>query len=294
MKILLIATLATTLVSCQLSRKAATTNRQIASTSVFKNVITDLKSQLNLTEDQIQQKVISHLMDETSQTKNFKLAGINKDQADAITSLDGGEAYMLKVRKYVMENMDSIFPNADKQTLSQIYNTQVLKGEAGLNPYAAATGRIRNQSRSIEPTFRLEQKGRKLLSEIEKVQDTQTKNDLKELYNTLKNRSDIDQPEVLANGIEIIESATKISQTTNLRGVGVGCKEFIKDAPLEILESKANVDIYRAELVSSRAPSSIDELDEVTEQALKDVMKLSDEQAKNYLNNLKSSPCKVY
>ncbi len=294
MRILLIATLTTTLVSCQLSRKISTPNRNIASTSAFKSVITDLKSQLNMSEDQIHQKVLNHLMEETSQTKNFKLAGINKDQAESITSLENGQSFMPKVRKYVLENMDNIFPSADKQTLSQIYNTHVLKGEAGLNPYAAATGRVRNQAQSLSPTFKLQQKGRKLLSEIETIQNTQTKTELKELYNTLKSRSDIDQPEVLANGIEIIESATKISKKTNLKGLGLGCKDFIKDAPIEILESKANVDIYRAELVNNRVPSSIDELDEVTKQALKDVLRLSDVQAQNYLKNLKNAPCKVY
>ena len=66
------------------------------------------------------------------------------------------------------------------------------------------------------------------------------------------------------------------------------------DAVIEILESKANVDIYRAELVNNRVPSSIDELDEVTKQALKDVLRLSDVQAQNYLKNLKNAPCKVY
>ncbi len=94
MRILLIATLTTTLVSCQLSRKISTPNRNIASTSAFKSVITDLKSQLNMSEDQIHQKVLNHLMEETSQTKNFKLAGINKDQAESITSLENGQSFM--------------------------------------------------------------------------------------------------------------------------------------------------------------------------------------------------------
>ncbi len=119
-------------------------------------------------------------------------------------------------------------------------------------------------------------------------------------------------PAIHANGQEIVESAALITQKTGLKAMGEGCEQFSKTASMETLEIKANIDLYRAQLVEERAVqkagrqfASVDEipeasrltaqeLDDITVQSFRDVVGYTDDEARAALARLKKKPCKLY
>lgn len=306
------------LVSCQSHHSShMPQTRGVASGEVFSKFVRSLSQQAKMSSDDIERSILTYIKQKgTNNTHhNYQLMGITEEQAGQIKSLNDNLPFMPKVRKWAMENMDKINPRISKGTISDVYQSIVVEKKGLINPYAisADASRTARQSRrqTLSPIQSISEKDQRILDAIRKINNRSVENVYRKNLASMQSRG-AQNPAIHANGQEIVESAALITQKTGLKAMGEGCEQFSKTASMETLEIKANIDLYRAQLVEERAVqkagrqfASVDEipeasrltaqeLDDITVQSFRDVVGYTDDEARAALARLKKKPCKLY
>lgn len=302
--------------SCQTNRvahqKAA---RSIASGELISKFIKQLSVETKTSTELIEKNIIEYIGSRAGNQNhgNYVAIGITEEQAMQIKSLSDDLPFMPKVRKWAMENMNKIQPSIDLQIAKNVYESIVVAERGVVNPYviASTSGSMNARRQAISPISSLSEKQERLLKSIRELDNTSVERVYRDNLAAMQLRGK-DAPSVLANGQEIVESATLITRKTGLKAMGEGCESFTKNASLEILEAKANLDIYRAYLTEQAAynkagrsfasksdiPKQLrltqEELDEITKIAFRDVQGYTDDEASAALKRLKGKPCKIY
>jgi hypothetical protein len=307
--------------SCQTNRKNSDGNgRQVAAVAtgeVWHAFIKQFSQKSHMSEEAIEKTMIKYFQNKVTNQKhgNHVSLGISDDQVYKIKTLTDDLPYMPKVRKWGMENMDKIFPKIKRSLISDVYENVVVGSRGVTNRYNLTLTRssITNARRKRSSPFRsITEKQSLLLSDIRKIENQSIETNLRR--NLLEfNKRGKKSPSIHANGQEIVESASLISQKTGHKAMGEGCKEFTQSASKEVIEIKANVDLYRAKLIEARAYKknngrsfasvhdvpkelrlSTKEIDDATKDAFKKVLGYSDDEARSALTRLKTKPCRLY
>ena len=183
------------------------------------------------------------------------------------------------------------------------------------NPYKLSvnesSAQLTSRQQQTSPFRSITHKQDVILKDIESIKDKGIqKLHRKNLAEFQKRGSE--SPSVHANGQEIVQSATVITRKTGLKAMGDGCEEFTQNAAAETLAIKADVDLYRAQLIedlahdkAGRSFASVDdipadkrltqeELDYATQKSFQDVLGYTDDEARVALRRLKSKPCRLY
>lgn len=306
------------LVSCQSHYSShLPQTRGVASGEVFSKFVRSLSQQAKMSSDDIERSILTYIKQKgTNNTHhNYQLMGITEEQAGQIKSLNDNLPFMPKVRKWAMENMDKINPRISKGTISDVYQSIVVEKKGIINPYAISSdaSRTARQSRrqTLSPIQSISEKDQRILDAIRKINNRSVEDVYRKNLASMQSRG-AQNPAIHANGQEIVESAALITQKTGLKAMGEGCEQFSKTASMETLEIKANIDLYRAQLVEERAVqkagrqfASVDEipeasrltaqeLDDITVQSFRDVVGYTDDEARAALARLKKKPCKLY
>ncbi len=306
------------LVSCQSHYSShMPQTRGVASGEVFSKFVRSLSQQAKMSSDDIERSILTYIKQKgTNNTHhNYQLMGITEEQAGQIKSLNDNLPFMPKVRKWAMENMDKINPRISKGTISDVYQSIVVEKKGIINPYAISSdaSRTARQSRrqTLSPIQSISEKDQRILDAIRKINNRSVEDVYRKNLASMQSRG-AQNPAIHANGQEIVESAALITQKTGLKAMGEGCEQFSKTASMETLEIKANIDLYRAQLVEERAVqkagrqfASVDEipeasrltaqeLDDITVQSFRDVVGYTDDEARAALARLKKKPCKLY
>ncbi|MEE2671543.1 MAG: hypothetical protein VYA54_07525 [Bdellovibrionota bacterium] len=306
------------LVSCQSHYSShMPQTRGVASGEVFSKFVRTLSQQAKMSSDDIERSILTYIKQKgTNNTHhNYQLMGITEEQAGQIKSLNDNLPFMPKVRKWAMENMDKINPRISKGTISDVYQSIVVEKKGIINPYAISSdaSRTARQSRrqTLSPIQSISEKDQRILDAIRKINNRSVEDVYRKNLASMQSRG-AQNPAIHANGQEIVESAALITQKTGLKAMGEGCEQFSKTASMETLEIKANIDLYRAQLVEERAVqkagrqfASVDEipeasrltaqeLDDITVQSFRDVVGYTDDEARAALARLKKKPCKLY
>ena len=289
-------------------------SRTIASAEIWRQLVKSLSRQGGMTEEKVEQTILQYVKrSPKSDDLDYLPSGISNKEAQLISSMDDQHIFMPKVRKWASENLDLIFPNMDKSSLSNIYKQHIVRDRGIVNVYTAKiNSQIRARSNEMSPFQLAKEQDLRLLGQIETIQSNEVKNSLKKALREFQKKA-VDSPAARTNGHQILESAVLVYQKTGKSGIGDGCEAFIKTASDEVLASKANLDLYRAELIEQmaikrndgRAFASIDDvpihkrldetdIDNATIQAFQDTMGYNPSQARKIVNNLKNPPCKVY
>lgn len=298
--------------SCQMTPPKQ--SRAIASTEVWRQLVKSLSRQGAMTEEKVEQTILQYIKrSPKGDDLDYLPSGISNKEAQLISSMDDQHIFMAKVRKWASENLDLIFPHMDKNTLSNIYKQHIVRDRGIVNVYTArVNSQIRARSNEMSPFQQAKEKDLRILAQIETIESSEIKDSLKKALREFQKRG-VDSQAARTNGHQILESAVLIYQKTGKSGIGDGCEAFIKTASDEVLASKANLDLYRAELIEQmaikrndgRAFASVDDvplhkrldendLDNATMQAFQDTMGYNPSQARKVVNNLKNPPCKVY
>lgn len=324
-KLALLLGLSMALASCQAFRSSDSPSRkvkrEIANSRLLREFIDDIarqtqKSATKYSSEQIERKVLEYIKRKEKDMAfgNWSKMGLMDDQAKQINGLYDDLPYMNKVHKWVSENITRII-KVETKIAESAYDLIMLRSKPLLNPYKVAAGEAnqmmlsrRNASSPFASTF---QKESIVKTQVRKTKDPTIRKVYQENFSSFNKRADLN-PALEANYHEILESATMITRKSGHAGMGAGCKTFNEKASLEILEMKANVDIYRAKLIEEKAyrkagrefasiddiPSnkrlSADEIDEATEEAFESVLNYTRAEAKIAVRRLKGKPCKVY
>lgn len=310
------------LASCQTHQSVSkNSGREIANTRVLKNFIDDIaiqseRSAQRYTSEEIEQKILAYIKRKEKDMAygNWEKMGINKNQADDIKSIYDDGPHMIKVQKWVAENITKIIKISD-DIAANAYNLMMRHSQSTINPYTF--GRMQSgqmmfsRRNSTSPFKSLNEKSERVVHEVSTIKDQAIKKIYMENYMSFTKRG-ADHPAISANAHEIVESATQITKKTGHSGMGSGCKAFNEKASFEVIEMKANIDIYRAQLIEEKAYrkagrefASIDdipkqnrltqvEIDEATEEAFENVLGYTKLEAKAAVNRLKGKPCQVY
>ncbi len=291
------------IVSCQTNPSKNTSQaRFVASGEVVRTFISKFAQSAQMTDEAVEQGIIQYFKTKTEgQTHpNYVSVGISKEEAESIKSLSDARPFMHKAKKWAMENMDKIFPKANKSELAKIYDEIIVKNRGGENAYldsSAATIAKRKRRRQISPVKSISDRQEKLLDSINKLDDKSYGKNLRQILATFAKRANSD-PTLLANGQFIIESAAQITKKTGINAIGKGCKSFITRAPAEAIANKANVDLARLEIVEEMLANgkkiTQNDLDEATELAFRRALGYSDEEAARAVKTLKGKNCKLY
>lgn len=306
-------------ISCQSSPKhrfGTYEGRSVASGEVFSKFITTLASRSKTSQEALEQNILKFIKNnpEASNHGNHAMLGISKEQASQIDNLIQDKPFMGKVQKWVMENMTKIDNSLDKKMLASIYDEVLGESKVLANPYVstATTSNANQLSKEISAFSSLSNKNTRIMEAVNKIDDRAAKKLYKKTLTEHTTRGKTN-PEILANGQESVEAALKISRLTGKSGMGEGCESFSKLASSEVLEIKANIDIYRAKIIQDKAFqknggrsfASYDdipaetrltdaEIDEATVIAFKDVLGYTDDEAKAAISRLKNKPCRLY
>lgn len=291
--------------------------RTIASGQVFQRFIRQLSQQAKMSADDIERSIVNYIKTRASNNAhgNYMAIGITEKQAQKIKNLSDDLPFMPKVRKWAMENIDKINPSIRRKMAAEVYEAIVV-GKRGLtNPYTFQTA-VRTSSRRVRrevvsPIQSISEKQQRILNNIRGIKSRGIQNTYRKNLAAMQSRGS-QNPAVFANGQEIVESAARISRKTGIKAMGDGCENFSKSASAEILEIKANVDLYRAKLIEEMAhnkanrifasvddiPTSLrltaDDVDQATMKAFQDVLGYTDDEARLALKRLKGKPCKLY
>lgn len=297
------------------------TQRKIANSTILKTFIDDIARKTQgtvnkMTSSEIEKKILEYIKRKEKNTShgNWSKMGILDDQAVKINTLYDDLPYMKKIHRWVTQNITSIVP-ITPSTAKESYRAIINKSTDGFNPYAlteqelkALTISTRNSTSPFNSSHMSEVY---IKSKIRRIKDSSIRklyqNNYK-LYNSQINSN----PTASANIHSMLDSATSITKYTGRSAMGKGCKEFHKNASVEILEMKANIDLLTDKLVQIKATqkagksfSSIDdipkssrltsqEIDESRIEAFKKVLSYTDEEARIAVGRLKRSPCQVY
>lgn len=316
--------LLTVLASCQSKRSwfNLSGSRKIANTRVLKMFIDDIarqsqKTGQRYTTQEIEKKVLEYLKRKEKDMAhgNWTKVGISKLQVDDMKSLYDDVPHMNKVHKWVAENITKIIKVSDDLAAIS-YNTIVRRNTANINPYSFGKQQsnqlMLNRRTNTSPFRSVNEKGARVFKQVSEVKDNAIKKVYMENYLGFQKRAS-NSPALTSNAHEILESATQVTKYTGKAGMGSGCKSFNEKASFEVLEMKANIDIYRANLIQERAITknggrafaSVDdipsanrltakEIDEATEEAFENVLGYTKVEARAAVKRLKGKPCKVY
>lgn len=307
-----------TLISCQTNRNGEKVSREIATGElVWRTFVKQFSQKSKMSEESIEKTMIQYFQKKSNSGKdgNYISLGITDDQAQKIKSLGDDLPYMPKVRKWGMENMDKIFPTVQKGILADVYEEVVVASRGVTNRYKitiANTANRRARQKQISPIRSISEKQEQLLGDIRGINDKTLETVLRKNLHTFNKRG-MNSPTIQVNGQEIIESAILISRKTGKKAIGDGCEAFTKSASREVLEIKANVDLYRAKLIEARAynknngrsfasvkdvPEELRltqlEIDDATKEAFRKVLGYSEKDASAALKRLKGNTCKLY
>jgi hypothetical protein len=324
-KSLFLVVLSLVIASCQSFRSSdnasSRVRREIANLNLLKGFIDDIarqtqKSATSYTSKQIERKVLDYIKRKEKDMAfgNWSKMGLMDDQVKQINGLYDDLPYMNKVHKWVSENITRII-KVETSIAESAYALMMRRSKPSINPYKNAVSdaneMMMNRRNSSSPFQSTAVKENIIKSKIRQVKDRNIRKVYQENYTNISKRSDI-SPALEANYHEILESATKVTRKTGHSGMGSGCKAFNEKASLEVLEMKANIDIYRARLIEEKAYqkagrefASVDdissakrlttkEIDDATEEAFENVLNYTREEARIAVRRLKNKPCKVY
>lgn len=305
----------------QIALKNIPMHRSVASSQTFIRFLQKISKRAKIPQTALEESILKYIKDPVVRGghRNHIVLGITDDQARRISSLSDDLPYMDKVRKWVTENITLINRNISRDIAEEVFETIIVQSRGIKNPYRLVGSHIESDARSMirarqiqsSPVSVLSNKNQRLLNDLEDIVDSSTKKIYQKNLDQFQARSKTD-PIALANGQEIVESAVLITRKTGHRAMGEGCEEFSKIASLDILEAKANVDIYRSRLVEDMAHAKAgrtfasvddipaaarltqDELDSATRKAFQDVLGYTDDEAHLALSRLKKKPCKLY
>src|SRR5690606_2049827 len=174
---------------------------------------------------------------------NWNELGITEDQAKAIRSLDDELPYMPKVRKWITENATK-YLRVEVKVAEAAFDAMKSGMRAFDNPY-----RLSHSISDQVSTARNRFKPQSLLTKQERIMVKL--NDLPPSMQTrIKNNMSVymqragQNPSLIHNGEEIIESGVTITRKTGKPGMGEGCKAFSESASPDVLAEKANVDVF--------------------------------------------------
>ena len=304
----------TTLISCQSAQKHG--SRSLASqghAKLFSTFIREFKTEAKIVDD-VEGKLLAFLKSTNDSAAHADDIGISQTELEKITSLDGDEPYMIQVRAWLTRNMDKVFPS-NKAAIKKVYKEVVLKERDLPNVYelsSSANRNIRSHSRKKNPGVQVDNRQKAIMSEIDSLKSAEQKKLLEN--NLAAGISRADESKRFATlGKDISESGLTIYKKTGLSGIGKGCEEFMKSAPVEAIHNKALIDLSRAQEIEALAyqknggkafrsfdevPAdkrvTQDEIDEITTRAIASVLKKSDDQAASTFKELKSSPCHFF
>lgn len=318
MKLVLGAILFFTFLGCQSNQSLKKEfKRNPASSSAWKTFIRNVAQAGKMTDEAVEKHFIEFIKRQNKDSlDNAAQMGLTAEQAQSIKTLSDDLNFLPKVRKWGLENMDVVFPNLQKSVFADAYKA-ASAGNPGMKNRYLMTSSIKGKRvpRGGASPFQSanQRKHRALLENIEGVNGQKTRDMLIENLEAVTNNSKR-SPAAVANVHEIIESAAMVSKRTGVSGMGDGCEQFIKNASDEVLEIKANVDLYRAQLIEERAferagrsfanvdkdkiPSNLrlqqEDLDQATIDSFKKVLGYSDEEARAAVARLQKKPCRLY
>jgi len=265
---------------------------------------------------QIEKKVLAYIKKKESSAAygNWQKMGILDDQAKNIDNLYDDLPYMNKVHKWVTQNITDILP-INPSMAESAYKAIVQRSGSGFNPYKLTQKQLQQlttaRASSTSPFESSHIREVFVKGEMRTIASAETRALYQQNYKLYKAR--VKNDPVLATNIhETIESAMNITKRTGHKGMGKGCKTFQEKASVEVLEMKANLDIYRAKIIEEKAFAkaggpfdNIDdvasakrlttqEVDDATEEAFRKVLNYTDDEARLAVQRLKKAPCQVY
>ncbi len=317
-KFIFVLMLSTLVFSCQTNRNTYKEHgRVLASGQIFSKFLKQLSTETKTTTEALEKNIIEYIQARSVNNNhpNYMAVGLTEDQAMQIKSLKDDLPFMPKVRKWAMENINKVNPSIERQVAENVYQSIVV-GERGLyNPYRVIgdgnLGSIRARQQKISPLKSLSEKQERLLKQIKQLDNRKVESVYRKNLAIMQERGK-SSPGAFANGQEIVESAALITKKTGIKAMGEGCEAFTKNASLEVLEVKANVDLYRAQLIeemahnkAGRTFASVDDIpssqrlkpedvDNATVKAFQDVLGYTDDEARAALRRLKGKPCRIY
>jgi len=287
-------------------------SRNIASTEVWRGFVSKFAQSAKMSEAEVQSQIIKFFTTKSTNSthSNYASIGLSEHQANRLKSLETTEAsapYMPKVHRWVMENIDKIFPGKVSQNrLAKIYQEVIPSKTYLSNPYLVKSSSRRAQHSKPGQFKSIDDKQRQLLEEIQllakkNIQGSYSANEITILYRnnlSILMKKGERSPAIAANGQIIVESATYITGRYGLNAMGNGCKSFFQNASPKLIEIKANIDLARADILDQMARSkgkvTKSDLDEATELAFQRTLGYTDDEAKQAVKRLKSKPCQIY
>lgn len=308
--------LSTITLSCQSHKpEYRYSGRRIASTPILRTFLREVSQSAKLKSTrELEEQVLRYIKSQSKDSNygNWVQMGISDSQAKKITSLYDDLPHMHKVRKWVTENITKIV-KVEQRFAREAYEL-INKGNLVYkNPYAAkeVTSRIGSNRTSISPFKSIDDKKARVLDNIQNVGNPNASREYRGLLLDFQKRS-ASEPAIFSNGLEMVESAADITRKTGVKAYGPGCRSFNEKASFEVIEIKANVDAYRANLIAKAAEDKAGksfkkftdipeanrltsaEIDEATVKSFEDVLGYSNVEAKAAVRRLKRKPCQVY
>lgn len=317
MKLLFTLTvLSLVIMSCQSHKPEYRYNgRRIASTPILKTFLREVSQRAKIKSTQeLEEQVLNYIKRQSKDSSygNWVQMGISDSQAKKITSLYDDLPHMHKVRKWVTENITKIV-KVEKRFAREAYELINQGHLVYKNPYSASsvTSKIASKRGTISPFKSINDKKSRVLENIQSVGNSKASREYRGLLLDFQRRSRT-EPAIFSNGLEMIESGAAITRKTGLRAYGPGCRSFNEKASFEVIEIKANVDAYRANLIAQKAEEkagkafksfsdiptqsrlTASDIDEATIKSFEDVLGYTNVEAKAAVRRLKRKPCQVY
>lgn len=218
---------------------------------------------------------------------------------------------MPKVRKWITENATK-FVRVEVKVAEAAYDAMKSGLKVVENPYRVSKSvseQLSNARNRFKPQSLMSQQERIMvkINDLPSSMQTRIKNNMS-VYMKRAGQN----PSLIHNGEEIVESGVTISRKTGQPGMGEGCKAFSESASPEVLAEKANVDVFRAQQIEELAYAkhgkafgkfdeipvknrlTASEIDDATEEAFKRVKGFTEEEAEIAVRRLKRQPCQVY
>lgn len=315
-KLIVVGLISLGAISCQSFHSApkVEVTRSLASTPAFRVFLQELAQKSGrYTTTSIEEAAISYIRrtDPGKKYGNWNELGISEEQARAIKSLDDELPYMPKVRKWITENVTK-FARVEVKVAEAAYDAMKAGMRTADNPYRLSTSanqQLTGARNRFKPQSLLSKQERIMVkvNDLSPAMQTRIKNNM-----TVYMKRAGQNPSLIHNGEEIIESGVTITRKTGQPGMGQGCKAFSESASVEVLAEKANVDVFRAQQVeelayikNGKAFGKFDEIpaakrltaqevDEATEQAFMKVKGMTQDEASIAVRRLKREPCQVY
>jgi hypothetical protein len=292
--------------------------RTVASGQAFAKFLMHMAAETSTDAVKIEKSIISYIQrhDESAGTQGYELLGITREEANRIKSLSDDLPYMGRVQRLVMKNMTKIDPNLNSSIASRVY----AKISDGPNPYsvkAVTTGSVRRAKRKpslpkgydavkkehlkiLSSHKSIAEEHVRILSSIEALNvDSKLKKVFQENYMEYMRRG-VDEPALMVNAQDMMNSAIRITEKTGVSSIGDGCVSFTSTASIETLSVKANIDARTLERLENinlvgRSPAEmVEEVSKARSRSFSDTLGYTDDEAISAVKRLKGTPCKVY